>query len=466
VPVDVDDNKQLKKYALGALSRTRTSTPTKSSFVIAQPRCDHEQGRFRSYKFPRHRSSRLRRRSDRGREAHRGVRRRSRAEQEGVQVLPGRGANKCPAIEKHTHALVAADFTPVGLEKLLEGADRRVPADGAARRERASPPCASSPTTARARRDDPGFKLVEKRATRKWKDEDTARAQFGKMPGAMTEPDLRARRRSRSSLGKKKFAQQRRRARPRREEVQRLHPGPDGRSAAASAGRTLTDFSVVPENAEVKEQYPPLRLHPVREGSYRMKIKLNDVRLSFAQCAVRAQQVQGQGEKKFSARSSSRRRTRSSRSSKRASRRSRGEVEGQGGEVFVALKAGDKLCLHDGDAKPQYEGYKGNLFLNASNKIKPLVIDGNKSPLEASSGKPYSGCYVNAVIELWAQDNKFGKRINASLMGVQFLRDGQRLSGGGVASADDFQAIPEADAPAGAPAASGGASAGSPDPFA
>jgi hypothetical protein len=62
----------------------------------------------------------------------------------------------------------------------------------------------------------------------------------------------------------------------------------------------------------------------------------------------------------------------------------------------------------------------------------------------ASSGKPYSGCYVNAVIELWAQDNKFGKRINASLMGVQFLRDGQRLSGGGVASADDFQAIPEA----------------------
>lgn len=128
-------------------------------------------------------------------------------------------------------------------------------------------------------------------------------------------------------------------------------------------------------------------------------------------------------------------------------------------EMFAALKAGDKLCLHDGDAKADKEGYKGNLYLSASNKIKPLVIDGNKSPLIASSGKPYSGCYVNGVIDLWAQDNRFGKRINASLQGVQFLRDGIRLSGGGVASADDFQAIPEAavegatSAPAGGPAA-------------
>jgi hypothetical protein len=60
------------------------------------------------------------------------------------------------------------------------------------------------------------------------------------------------------------------------------------------------------------------------------------------------------------------------------------------GEVFMALKAGDKLALRDGDTKPQYEGYKGNRFINASNKIKPLVIDGNLSPLQASSGKPYA----------------------------------------------------------------------------
>jgi hypothetical protein len=139
------------------------------------------------------------------------------------------------------------------------------------------------------------------------------------------------------------------------------------------------------------------------------------------------------------------------------------------GEVFIALKAGDKLALHDGDSKPTYEGYKGNLFINASNKMAPLVIDGNLSQLKETSGRPYSGCYVNATIELWAQDNQFGKRINATLKGVQFLRDGQRLSGGGVASADDFEAIPEAAQTTGGeqtPASHGALPGGNPDPFA
>jgi hypothetical protein len=114
-------------------------------------------------------------------------------------------------------------------------------------------------------------------------------------------------------------------------------------------------------------------------------------------------------------------------------------------EVYTMLKAGDRLCLHDGDAKADKEGYKGNLYISASNKLKPLIIDGLKQPLDANSGKPYSGCYVNAEIELWAQDNKFGKRINATLRGVQFARDGQRLAGGGVSSADDYEAIPDLD---------------------
>ena len=33
-----------------------------------------------------------------------------------------------------------------------------------------------------------------------------------------------------------------------------------------------------------------------------------------------------------------------------------------------------------------------------------------------------------------------------SLLGVQFVKDGERLAGGGVAAADDFEALPEADA--------------------
>jgi hypothetical protein len=45
---------------------------------------------------------------------------------------------------------------------------------------------------------------------------------------------------------------------------------------------------------------------------------------------------------------------------------------------------------------------------------------------------------VNASIELWCQDNNYGKRINASLRGVQFLKDGEAFAGGGVANADEF----------------------------
>lgn len=198
-------------------------------------------------------------------------------------------------------------------------------------------------------------------------------------------------------------------------------------------------------------------------------LMLNDVRLSFAGALFEAQRVQGQGEAKFSASFIIPPNHPAVAQIKAAMKTVAEEKWGaKASEVFVAMKAGDKLCLHDGDAKPQYEGYKGNLFVNASSKAKPLVIDGNKSPLNATDGRPYSGCYVNASVEIWAQDNQFGKRINAGLRGVQFLRDGPRLAGGGVASADDFEAIPEAAGATteGATASSGGAKAPNPDPFA
>ncbi len=111
---------------------------------------------------------------------------------------------------------------------------------------------------------------------------------------------------------------------------------------------------------------------------------------------------------------------------------------------LVAIKAADKLPVHDGNAKPDSAGYAGNLFMNASNDIRPTVVNVDRSPLTVADGKPYSGCYVNAIVDIWAQDNKYGKRINASLMGVQFLADGEKLAGGSVAAADDFEAIPVA----------------------
>lgn len=84
----------------------------------------------------------------------------------------------------------------------------------------------------------------------------------------------------------------------------------------------------------------------------------------------------------------------------------------------------DKVCLRDGDEK-EYDGYAGQMFLSAANKKRPTVVDRDNSPLTEDDGKPYAGCYVDGVVRLWWQDNKFGKRINASLEVIRFRKDGE-----------------------------------------
>lgn len=111
--------------------------------------------------------------------------------------------------------------------------------------------------------------------------------------------------------------------------------------------------------------------------------------------------------------------------------------------ILKTMRATDKVALHDGDLKSSYDGFPGNLYVSARSATRPLVIDKDKSPLSEQDGKPYAGCYVNASIELWAQDNNYGKRVNASLRGIQFFRDGDAFAGGGAASEDEFDEISE-----------------------
>ena len=112
--------------------------------------------------------------------------------------------------------------------------------------------------------------------------------------------------------------------------------------------------------------------------------------------------------------------------------------EKEADKILKQLRAADKICLHDGDSKPDYAGFPGNFFIAARNKARPLVIDKDKTPLTASDGKPYAGCYVNVTVDVWAQANKFGKRVNATLSGVQFFKDGDAFTGAAPASPDDF----------------------------
>lgn len=102
-----------------------------------------------------------------------------------------------------------------------------------------------------------------------------------------------------------------------------------------------------------------------------------------------------------------------------------------------------KICWYDGNLK-EYDGYEGNFVLASSrgqDKGRPSIIDRDTTPLTSSDGKPYAGCYVNATVELWAQDNKFGKAIRATLRGVQFLRDGDSFSAGTPLDDSEFDAV-------------------------
>lgn len=116
--------------------------------------------------------------------------------------------------------------------------------------------------------------------------------------------------------------------------------------------------------------------------------------------------------------------------------------------TLTALRKTDKVCYREDEKVNQsgdvYSGFEGMCWVSASDKTRPTVIDRDKSPLTSADGRPYGGCYVNVILDVWPQDNGYGKRVNASLKGVQFVKNGDAFSGGAPASADEFDVV---DAP-------------------
>ena len=169
-----------------------------------------------------------------------------------------------------------------------------------------------------------------------------------------------------------------------------------------------------------------------------MKIKLNAVRLSFPPL-FEAKTVNGEGKPAFSAAFLISPKDPQIAMINTAISTVAAEKWGAKADAILkTIRAADKTCLHSGDLKSNYDGFEGMMYISARNPLKPSVVDTNRSPLVAEDGRPYAGCYVNAVLELWTQDNNYGKRVNATLMGVQFYKDGECFVGGGVADAEDF----------------------------
>ena len=115
--------------------------------------------------------------------------------------------------------------------------------------------------------------------------------------------------------------------------------------------------------------------------------------------------------------------------------------------VKEELKGGklgdDRICLKDGDEldRPEFEG---KFTIKSSTKKRPMLINRDKTPIVEEDNIVYAGCYVNAIVSLWAQNNGYGKRINAQLDGIQFVRDGEAFGDGGI-SADAFDDFDNGD---------------------
>lgn len=178
-----------------------------------------------------------------------------------------------------------------------------------------------------------------------------------------------------------------------------------------------------------------------------MKVQLKDVRLAFP-ALFEAKSVNGEGEPRFSACFIIEPKSANAKAlSDAIASVAKDKWGAKALTVLQALEKKDRVCFHlapktnkSGDV---YDGFEGTFHVNASNKARPTVVGPDRSPLVASDGKPYGGCYVNAVVEIWAQDNNWGQRVNATLGGVQFVRDGDAFSGGAPVSADEFDDISE-----------------------
>lgn len=101
----------------------------------------------------------------------------------------------------------------------------------------------------------------------------------------------------------------------------------------------------------------------------------------------------------------------------------------------------DKLALRDGgdESHKDIDGYGPGVTYVSANSVKPFpVVDRNPQVvLTRENMRPYAGCYVNAKIRFWAQDNQWGKRINAQIVAVQFMADGEPF-GEAPAKADEI----------------------------
>ena len=96
--------------------------------------------------------------------------------------------------------------------------------------------------------------------------------------------------------------------------------------------------------------------------------------------------------------------------------------------------------------KEPYDGYHGMYVVASNNYKRPTLLGRDKTQLtpDEAEQRLYAGCYVDAIVNFWVQDNQYGEAIRCSLQGVRFREDGEEFGASG-ASADDFDDLDDGE---------------------
>lgn len=98
--------------------------------------------------------------------------------------------------------------------------------------------------------------------------------------------------------------------------------------------------------------------------------------------------------------------------------------------------------FRDGDEK-DYEGYKGNIFCNASSVSRPGLLDEKAQPI-IDPQEFYPGCFAHATVTAFAYDHMGNQGVAIGLRNIQKVKDGDPIAGR-TKPEDDFDAIESSD---------------------
>ncbi len=102
-----------------------------------------------------------------------------------------------------------------------------------------------------------------------------------------------------------------------------------------------------------------------------------------------------------------------------------------------------------------YDGYVGQVYITCGRDTPPQIIQTDGKPIDPQNTLAYQqitrgmygGCYVNAAVKPWMQENQYGRGIRCDLIALQFAKDGSPFGEGVTDASGYFGAVATSTVP-------------------